>query len=239
MRARHTAQPIVRGLQTVDGHTHTIDACGFCCSCALCADTSPARGHRGRDTEALELTHDLEPIITQVSFAADERGFTHAELCHLPNQIQAFGRAQLARALVPRARPAMAASEIARQGDLPNRVNWLERPIRLARLRQRQVPARGRCMRRNRQLPRSRLEHLLRALRRRHRIMLGHSGSIAALVLQPKAFKGAGSPNLNRRDKARDCSPLAKTETAQAPTLFESATICGASHFGLEIVLGP
>ena len=117
----------------------------------------------------------VKPILAQVGFAADERDLAHAELGHLPHQIQTLRRAQLVTAFVPGARAAVSTGQIALQRDLPDRVDRARLFVHRTRIgRERQLPAGARRVRRDRQLSRSRPQHLLRPLLRSHRILSRH-----------------------------------------------------------------
>ena len=173
----------MRRLTAVDRDAHAVHARGFGLLRAFGVHATATSGHRGRNAKALELAYDVQPILPQVRFTADERRFAHAELGHLPHQIQTLRGAQLTTAFVPRARAAMPAGQIALEGDLPDCVNGARSFIDRTRARcERQLTTRRRCVGRDRQLSRSRAQHLLRPFLRRHRIASSHLSNISRLA---------------------------------------------------------
>jgi hypothetical protein len=103
-----------------------------------------------------DRAHDVEPIGAQIRFAADQRHLAHAELGHLPHEVQAFFGRQLVRPRPPGAGTAMTTREIAGERDLPDRIDRPRLLVLRARLGERQAPLAYRRMRRERQPIRSR-----------------------------------------------------------------------------------
>jgi hypothetical protein len=66
---------------------------------------------------------EIEPVVAQVRFTADERDLFDAELRHLADQVESLCSVELVWARAARARAAVATGEITSQRDLPDRVN--------------------------------------------------------------------------------------------------------------------
>ncbi len=161
VRAGHAAQAIVRRLVAVDRHADALQA-GFGGGAgALRRHPAAARRHRALHARGADGADDLQPVVAQVRLAADDRHLEHAELGHLPHQIQALLRRQLVGPRAARARAAVPAGEVALQRDLPDGVDRTVPAIDVARLRrQRQVAQAALRPRRERQRSaRRRIDH--------------------------------------------------------------------------------
>jgi hypothetical protein len=67
--------------------------------------------------------HDVEPVVSQVRLAADERDLAHAKLRHLPDEIERLVCRELVGPRVSGARAAVPARKVALQRDFPDRIH--------------------------------------------------------------------------------------------------------------------
>ncbi len=88
-----------------------------------------------------------------MSFAADERHFEDAKARELPDHVERFVGAELVRARMPRPGTAVAAREVAAEGQLPDAVYWARHAVDRPRFVHQRQPTRAGRRGRERQMP--------------------------------------------------------------------------------------
>jgi hypothetical protein len=135
-----TAQAVVRLLVAVDRDANTHEPGVLGASDHVFGEATAARRHRHVHSPPANRAHDVEPILAEVSFAADERDLLRPEIGELVDEVERQRRRELIRTLPPRARTAVTAGEVASEGELPDGVDGAMLPVDAACvLRERKV----------------------------------------------------------------------------------------------------
>ena len=122
-RALHTANAIVCRLDSVDGNADAAESGLRRRGDALLVQVAPAAGHRASHVVFSNSANDVEPVVAEIGFAANQRDLTRAEPCELLlDDVDALGCRQLFLSCRARTRATMAALQVAGEGDFPNGV---------------------------------------------------------------------------------------------------------------------
>ncbi len=131
----------MRRLVAVDREAHAHEPCGLGLRDDLGRQPAPAGRRRAHHPARPDRPDDVEPVVAQVRLAADEGNLLDAQIGHLVHEIERLGGCELVGSSTPGARAAVAAGEVARERDLPDRVDRPMAAIDLARLRREGQPA--------------------------------------------------------------------------------------------------
>ena len=119
----HSPQRVVHLLQGVDGHRRALDARLLRLARPLGGHSPAPGGHGELHAARSYLLPDAHPVVSQVGLSADDGDLLAADLLKLANQVEGLFGAELVGPGAPRARAAVAAGQVAAEGDLPDGVD--------------------------------------------------------------------------------------------------------------------
>jgi hypothetical protein len=118
----HAAEPVVRSARAVDGHRYALQPSVTRGDRALARERTTAGDHRAAHAARADRSDEREPVFAQVRLAADDRDLLHAEIGHLRDEVERFGRRELVFPRTSGARAAVVAREIAAKRHFPDGV---------------------------------------------------------------------------------------------------------------------
>ena len=121
--ALDAALPIVNVARSVDRHSERADAGLDRGADALLGERARAGLDPAMDAGVGDRLGDGQPVLAQVSFAADQGDLARAEFGELAHDVEAFLGRELALALASGARAAVNATQIAGERELPHHLH--------------------------------------------------------------------------------------------------------------------
>ncbi|MBK8591944.1 MAG: hypothetical protein IPN77_23080 [Sandaracinaceae bacterium] len=122
-----SALRVVGLAEAIDGDAHGADAGVLRGAHHLVVETEAPRGDAHHHAVRNEGARDHQPVGPQVGLAADERDLAHLRIGQLLHHVEGLLGAQLAAARGASAAPAVPAAEVARERELPHRIDRVRR----------------------------------------------------------------------------------------------------------------